>query len=182
MKTKYSNEQICQAIQKWLGILQQQIAADNKVDNFANEAISFSDIKSIVKFNINKLRRKLFSNGFGGDISWTQPDSDISKIASSFGKKISTLLLDIDLGAKVTEHQLEIWLDRKAKLYSFAYKILTMQSKYSGCPVVQFVSYEDNLRKFVRRDYAHGDNEALIEINSHIKPFNPDKDYSEEDI
>ena len=57
-----------------------------------------------------------------------------------------------------------------------------MQSKYSGCPVVQFVSYEDNLRKFVRRDYAHGDNEALIEINSHIKPFNPDKDYSEEDI
>ena len=162
---KYTNEQICQAIQKWLGILQDQLAADNQANGVANEAISLKDLKSSKP--VNKLR-KLY-NGVFPQKAFRGDTSNLKTIFDLFYEYElpSAVVLNIDYDTKFSRQELEKFLDTKAQRWHFAYKILTMNSKSTRLPcilVIKSPSRQD-LFNFIVDDYAKDDRRSIEEIN-----------------
>ena len=175
---KYTNEQICQAIQKWLGILQDQLAADNQANGVANEAISLKDLKSSKP--VRTISRFFNRMSFRGDKECLSPER-LRKYGPNQYDRISAVVIDWEYDCDMTKSEIEEELDDRAKHWKFAYKILTMYSRYSGLPCVLLVGAATDLKRYVDDNYPD-DSYAMHKLNTNLKksiePFDPEKDYS----
>ena len=114
---------------------------------------------------------------FSGNRDCLTPDR-LRKHGPNHYDPICAVVLDWGYDAELTKGELDEVLDDLAKRWRFAYKILTMHSRFTGLPCVLLVAAVVDLKKFIMEDYAFGDKARMKEIIDSIERFDPEKDYS----